>query len=1192
MKHKFFTFLFAALMSASMFGMTVQQDIALNQESWGWGYNSSLSFNDGIMTCTLTGEWGAASTGWNPVTDLSDWDKIVILVENMSGCDGEYFKLKAYLRDNTESEANQMEGVLGLDAPDNQQNYLVIDLHQDKACDLTKARILAIQCQTNGAVFKISRVYLEKEEEFPQVAEPDTAMGVNHDEEDVMALYCNHYTTNNLNFNVLGWGGVQTWETLTLGADSTKVLYCQDMKWEMMTNWDAESYDLSMYKKFHCDLWVPFASKMKVTFEAKSGWKKGVEFSLNEGWNTIDCDPAWWNTDSVTYDWKDVKYIAFEGYMQDTVSAEGNPFAFANLYFWNEPAPKNLPAVAPAAPTMAEDHVQSLFSATYKNRTYNFAPTNWGTQWVDYTYSTGEQIYHTESMAWDCFTNWDYSSYNLTEYDMMHVDVYVTVNSKLRITFEALGVGDGGSGWKGGASFDLVANQWNSIDIDLLGYPYDSYDFTDLRYLILEGFQKSDSGSAEGTPLSIANVYFWNSMAYPRNLSVVCDPNQGRVTGSGQYDMGSRVTISAIPNSGYHFTQWSDGVTENPRTITLTQDTTFTAEFVQYIYRNIKIGDLYYELNTDTKSASVMGLSGGEANVSVTDNSIAEWNNLPEEYVFEAKCPNDAVWYGLKSVKVYADPTYINILIEPNMDELYDLDWMPFHVYINTDNSDVTGGYSNQFADANTDIMLEGAVFVDGKPVSYSPAVFKWWGEVGGEGWEWTDPSREHSSDDCWGTIICEGELSDCNSQFVDGKIEMKINRQFIPANWSDSELGIGFDIQQNWTSVGVLPSASPTDENPRGLANKLKVTIDKNKYSHSTDTISSDLVIPSSVVYKNETFAVTTIRESAFENNESITSVTISNGVTSIGDQAFEGCTNLNAITILGNIERIGSYVFYGCRNITYFEGPVLVYRAIYSENLQTVIINGGEAEDMSNYWFGGNIQKLDLAALETSFLPSHVLGGHYQLKELVLPAHLESIGYMAVTECIRLQSISIPALVVEIDDRAFEDCRSLKSVTFEGTALTRIGDWAFYNCHELASINLPEGLTEIGKAAFYGCIYAENLKVPASVQSIGDNAFALCSKLNRMDVDAFLPPAVEAKTFYEVSRKAPVYVPDESVNLYKNDPIWGELNIVGKSNIPQGIDQIFESSNPQIFKFIKDGQIYILRGENVYTIHGKKVK
>lgn len=167
---KIFTLVVAALAAVTMSAETIQEDIVLDEATWTWGYNSTVVFNEGIMTCSLTGEWGAASMGWGDNRDLTGWDKIIVLVENMSGCDGQYFKLKAYLRDSTENEANQMEGVLGLDAPDNEQNYLVIDLHQEKACDLTVARILAIQCQPNGAVFKVSRVYLEKEAEEPTEA--------------------------------------------------------------------------------------------------------------------------------------------------------------------------------------------------------------------------------------------------------------------------------------------------------------------------------------------------------------------------------------------------------------------------------------------------------------------------------------------------------------------------------------------------------------------------------------------------------------------------------------------------------------------------------------------------------------------------------------------------------------------------------------------------------------------------------------------------------------------------------------------------------------------------------------------------------------------------------------------------------------------------------------------------------------
>lgn len=53
----------------------------------------------------------------------------------------------------------------------------------------------------------------------------------------------------------------------------------------------------------------------------------------------------------------------------------------------------------------------------------------------------------------------------------------------------------------------------------------------------------------------------------------------GIVKGSGNYQKNSQVTISAIPSESYAFTGWSDGSTENPRTITLLGDSTITASF-------------------------------------------------------------------------------------------------------------------------------------------------------------------------------------------------------------------------------------------------------------------------------------------------------------------------------------------------------------------------------------------------------------------------------------------------------------------------------------------------------------------------------------------------------------------------------------------------------------------------------------
>ena len=218
--------------------------------------------------------------------------------------------------------------------------------------------------------------------------------------------------------------------------------------------------------------------------------------------------------------------------------------------------------------------------------------------------------------------------------------------------------------------------------------------------------------------------------------------------------------------------------------------------------------------------------------INVTDNSLDDWNTLPSGYVVSAVCPSGSKTLGLKSVKVYATEMYINILVEPNMDKLPDLVWVPFHVFIDADNSNETGGYADMFLDANTDILLETAVFEEGNPWQYNPAVFKWWGEVGGSGWDWTDPSVEHDHTDYWGAIIGEGQLPVGNSQYVDGKFEIQIFRELLgtclefPLN--EDEFGIGFDIQQNWSAAGILPCASVTEANPDGRANKLKVKICK----------------------------------------------------------------------------------------------------------------------------------------------------------------------------------------------------------------------------------------------------------------------------------------------------------------------------------------------------------------------------
>ena len=348
-----------------------------------------------------------------------------------------------------------------------------------------------------------------------------------------------------------------------------------------------------------------------------------------------------------------------------------------------------------------------------------------------------------------------------------------------------------------------------------------------------------------------------------------------------------------------------------------------------------------------------------------------------------------------------------------------------------------------------------------------------------------------------------------------------------------------------------------------------------------------------------------------AFYECSSLTFVTIPNSVTSIGELAFCDCYSLTSITIPNSVTSIGEMPFYGCSGLTSMTAPALFFDiqesdwVNYTKSLTYVEVNAGEltanAFGLINRSYK-TLKVLNLAAATNTTIADEAFKGCYNLDSLYLPAQLEYIPYMAVAECKHLQSITIPATVTEIDDSAFENCRSLKSITFEGEAtpqgaphraaasgssLWRIGSWAFYNCHQLEHLTIPEGVTEVGDAAFYGCAYLQDMTLPSTVQEIGDNGFALCAKLQKIHVKATTPPAIKAKTFFDVNRQIPVYVPDEVVAAYESDPYWSEFDIQGESKAPAGVEDITTSTaNTQ--KLIRDGQLLIIRDGKTYNAQG----
>ncbi len=199
-----------------------------------------------------------------------------------------------------------------------------------------------------------------------------------------------------------------------------------------------------------------------------------------------------------------------------------------------------------------------------------------------------------------------------------------------------------------------------------------------------------------------------------------------------------------------------------------------------------------------------------------------------------------------------------------------------------------------------------------------------------------------------------------------------------------------------------------------------------------------------------------------------------------------------------------------------------------------------------------------------------SEAFAEYYQLQyiDFESDSELTSIGEFAFASCESLTSITLPASVTEIENGAFASCTGLTSITIpENSQLTSIGNDVFSNCNSLQSITIPENVTSIGEFAFADCnsltsinipvgvtnielsafSYCNSLttiNIPEDVTSIGDQAFAGCTGLTSITCNAVTPPTIDGSyTFYSVNKSIPIYVPADSIEVYKAANYWKDF-------------------------------------------------
>lgn len=120
----------------------------------------------------------------------------------------------------------------------------------------------------------------------------------------------------------------------------------------------------------------------------------------------------------------------------------------------------------------------------------------------------------------------------------------------------------------------------------------------------------------------------------------------------------------------------------------------------------------------------------------------------------------------------------------------------------------------------------------------------------------------------------------------------------------------------------------------------------------------------------------------------------------------------------------------------------------------------------------------------------------------------------------------------IAETPWQEFRD--EIKSIVLE-EGVTRIGDYAFYDCTALTSVEIPEGVTQIGESAFSCCQSLESVTIPGSVTEIGEGAFESCDSMLVLELTSGLK-RVGAFAFSECFSLRTLDLPDTVERIYRS--------------------------------------------------------
>ena len=269
----------------------------------------------------------------------------------------------------------------------------------------------------------------------------------------------------------------------------------------------------------------------------------------------------------------------------------------------------------------------------------------------------------------------------------------------------------------------------------------------------------------------------------------------------------------------------------------------------------------------------------------------------------------------------------------------------------------------------------------------------------------------------------------------------------------------------------------------------------------------------------------VTTISDNAFTRS-GLTNITIPPSVSIVGKNAFKDCLQLSSLKLQGNALSIGTQAF---------AGAPLTNIICSAFNPPTASANCFNSEVYSN------------AILRV--LPSSV-GLFLDVEPWKRFSHIEAFPDSTIIQigdyCYRQSSDS--TLILCLNQNNSERIEIPEEVLYEGRTFTVdvIGDYAFWNNHDLITLVIPRTIRALGVGAFSGCNNLKEITIMSTELSMGDKAFD-GTAIEYLACVSEIPPSGNASCFpTSVYDNCLLAVPTSSMSLYKSTVPWSKFSKV----------------------------------------------